>query len=413
MKFCLCLLVVCGCLVLQAQEQMSVQQVADFVREEVALGHHSDKQIANYLKKVHLSEKLTQKTITDLEAQGAGPKTVKELERLRSETANLKPPAQAATYSPATAQDNVAAIGSGTMGVSVKAAPIPPPDSIRQAQMLDAIKTYAKSYNQRLPNFICVRVTRRFVSQYPYLNRFHNIGTILARVGYHDGEEENKVYSVNGKLVNMGVNEAPRGGGAFSTGEFADLMHSIFDPASQAEFGWDHWGTLRGQRMAAFSYYIDSGHSSFRIQYELGAPDAQQIITAYKGLVYADPNTGAISRITFNAVDIPRTFPVKATEDILDYGEQQIAGNTYICPLSAKLLMRSGDQRSRNEIEFRDYRKFQTGFVIQYGSSADAPPPLPKSETEEQPASASKAPANSNSPFSLPTPPPPPPKSDQ
>lgn len=369
-----------------------MQQVADFVREEIALGHHSDKQIANYLKKVHLTEKLTQKTVTDLEAQGAGPKTVKELERLRSETANLKPPAQAATYSPATAQDNVAAIGSGTMGVSVKAAPIPPPDSIRQAQMLDAIKTYAKSYNQRLPNFICVRVTRRFVSQYPYLNRFHEVGTILARVGYHDGEEENRVYSINGKLVNMGVNEAPRGGGAFSTGEFADLMRSIFDPASQADFGWDHWGTLRGQRMAVFNYYIDSGHSSFRIIYEGGAPDQQQIVTAYKGLVYADPNTGAISRITFNAVDIPRTFPIKETLDILDYGEQQIAGNTYICPLRAELFMRSGDQKSRNDIEFRDYRKFETGFVIQYGSAAAAPPRCRRARPKSSPQALRKLP---------------------
>ncbi|MGH9620273.1 MAG: hypothetical protein ACRD45_11285, partial [Bryobacteraceae bacterium] len=64
------------------------------------------------------------------------------------------------------------------------------------------------------------------------------------------------------------------------------------------------------------------------------------------------------------------------------------------------------------EIEFRDYRKFQTGFVIRYGSTAKAPPPLPKSETEEQPASASKAPPpkpaqQSTDPFALPTPPPP------
>ncbi|MGH9611118.1 MAG: hypothetical protein ACRD34_15750, partial [Bryobacteraceae bacterium] len=129
MKFCLCLLVLCGCLALQARTdmRMNVQQVADFVREELALGHHTDKQIANYLKNVQLTQKLTQKTITDLQAQGAGPKTVKELERLRSETANMKPPSHAATSSPATAPDHVAAIGSGSMGISVKAPPIPPP----------------------------------------------------------------------------------------------------------------------------------------------------------------------------------------------------------------------------------------------------------------------------------------------
>lgn len=395
---------------------MNVQQVADFVREELALGHSSDKQIANYLKKVHLTEKLTQKTITDLQAQGAGPKTVKELERLRAETADMKAPSHAATYSPATAQDNVAEIGSGTSGISVKAPPIPPPDSIQQAKMLDAIKQYARSYNRNLPNFICVRVTRQYLALYPDLDRYRKVGTILARVGYHDGQEENRIYSINDKLVNMGVNEAPRGGGAFSTGEFAALMYSIFDPQSQAEFGWDHWGTLRGKRVAVFNYLIDSAHSSFTITFDGGAPDAQEIVTAYKGLVYADPTTGAIARITFDAVDIPTRFPIKHAKDILDYGEQEISGNNYICPLRAELWMNSGSQNSHNVIEFRDYRKFQTGFVIHYGSTAKAPPPLPKSETEEQPASASKAPPPkppSNNPFALPAPPPPPPGSGQ
>ncbi|MGH9626667.1 MAG: hypothetical protein ACRD4G_20330, partial [Bryobacteraceae bacterium] len=341
MKFCLCLLVLCGCLALQARTEMrmNVQQVADFVREELALGHHTDKQIANYLKNVQLTQKLTQKTITDLQAQGAGPKTVKELERLRSETANMKPPSHAATYSPATAPDHVAAIGSGSMGISVKAPPIPPPNSIQQAKMLDTIKQYAISYTRNLPNFICVRVTRQYTALYPELDRYRHTGTILARVGYHDGEEENRIYSINGKLVNMGVNQVPRQGGAFSTGEFADLMRSIFDPQSQAQFGWDHWGTLRTQRMAVFNYYIDSAHSTFSISWEAGAPDAQQVITAYKGLVYANPDTGAIARITFIAVSIPPMFPVKKAKDILDYGEEKISGNTYICPLTAKLWM--------------------------------------------------------------------------
>jgi hypothetical protein len=428
MKLRLCLLIVCGCVALQAQMQMNVQQLADFIRSELALQQHTDKQIAAYVKKIKLTEKLTQKTITDLEAQGAGQKTVKALEELRDETANMKPPAQDATYSPATAPDNVNTIGAGSMGINVKAAPIPPPDSVRQAQILDSIKQYALSYNQNLPNFICVRVTRRYINLRPNDDRYEAIGTILAQVGYHDGHEEDKVFSVNGKLVNMGVNEAPRQGGAFSTGEFADLMRSIFDPQSQADFGWDHWGTLRGQRMAVFNYFIDSGHSSFSISYDEGRADEQRIFTAYKGLIYADPNTGTISRITFNAVDIPKSFPVQEAIDILDYGEQEISGNTYICPLSAKLWMRSRDQKTRNEIEFRNYRKFETGSTIQY-DSAEAPPPLPDSQLKEQPATAApatpaatanqKAPQRPGQtakptadPFGLP-PPPPPPKSDQ
>src|SRR5579875_2671845 len=94
MKFRLCLLIVCGCLALQ---------------------DHSDKQIAAYIKKIQLTERLTQKTITDLQAQGAGPHVVKALEQLRDETANMKPPSHDATYSPATAPDDVNTIGAGAM----------------------------------------------------------------------------------------------------------------------------------------------------------------------------------------------------------------------------------------------------------------------------------------------------------
>jgi len=428
MKFRLCLLIVCGCLALQAQMQMNVQQLADFIRSELALQHHSDKQIAAYIKKIQLTERLTQKTITDLQAQGAGPHVVKALEQLRDETANMKPPSHDATYSPATAPDDVNTIGAGAMGINVKPAPIPPPDSVRQAQILDTIRQYALAYDQNLPNFICVRVTRQYVDPFPRDDHYRAVGTILAQVGYHDGHEEDRVYSINGRLVNMGVNEAPRQGGAFSTGEFADLMRSIFDPKSQAQFGWDHWGTLRGQRMAVFNYFIDSGHSSFSITYDEGRADEQRIYTAYKGLIYADPNTGAIARITFNAVDIPKSFPVQEAVDILDYGEQEISGHTYICPLSAKLFMRSRDQKSRNDIEFRNYRKFETGFSIQY-DAAEAPPPLPDSQLKEQPATAAPAttasagnqkpaqqlpqPAKPSNPFDLPTAAPPPPKSDQ
>ena len=53
-----------------AQEQMNVQQLADFIRSEIALNHHTDKQIAAYVKKLHLTERLTDKTILDLQAQG-------------------------------------------------------------------------------------------------------------------------------------------------------------------------------------------------------------------------------------------------------------------------------------------------------------------------------------------------------
>jgi hypothetical protein len=186
------------------------------------------------------------------------------------------------------------------------------------------------------------------------------------------------------------------------------MMRAIFEPSSEAEFGWDHWATLRTRRMAVFNYFIDSGHSQYSITYGSGEGDQQRIITAYSGLIYADPNTGEIDRIKFVARDIPKSFPVNSAEETLDYDETQISGNPYIVPLYATLYMSAGRDKTKNEIQFANYRKFETGSTIIYGSAANqAPPPppapLPASKTEERPASES---AN---PFALPVPAPPPP----
>ncbi len=423
----------------QASMQMNVEQLVQFIRSEIALKQHSDKQIAAYVKKIQLTEKLTDKTIIDLEAQGALPKTVQALQELRDQTAVLKPPTHDATYSPGTAPDNPVPTGTPVATLHTQAPPIPPPNSVKQQQILALMKDYALNYTDNLPNFICVQVTRRYIDPNAG-DHYRSIGTVLAKVSYNEGRENYRVYSVNGQYQQQetDMEHIKPGGGAISSGEFGSLMREIFEPDSEAEFGWDHWATLRGRRMAVFNYFIDSGHSKYSIDYTAGPGDDQRIITAYKGLVYADPDTGEIDRIKFIAVNIPRSFPVSEATEILDYDLVDISGQKYVCPLLAQLYMTAGREKSRNEIEFRDYRKFGTNSVIEYGK--EAPPPLPESQTEEQPATfsgtgtavsdrgASPPPASStpatpqapgkatgqpasssgSNPWTLPTPPPPP-----
>jgi hypothetical protein len=411
MKFRLSALLFSCFLALQAQMQMNVQQLADFVRSELALKQHTDKQLAAYLKKVQLTEKLTDKTIIDLEAQGAGPRTVESLQELKDHTASLKSPNHDTTYSPATAPDGTPG-GQNSVTLRPKQT-IAPPDSVRQQQILDEIKQYALTYTENLPNFICLQVTRRFVDL-NLSDHYRLIDTVNAQLSYTEGKENYRLVSINNRYTNTSMEQL---GGAVSVGEFGSLMKGIFDPKSEAEFGWDHWGTLRGKRMAAFNYFIDSGHSTYSIEYQR----EQRIITAYKGLIYADPDTGAIFRITFVAVDIPSSFPVKEAAEILDYDDVDISGQPYICPLKADLRMRAGREKTKNEIEFRLYRKFGTESNIVY--DAQAPAPLSDTQTQEQPASASRsAPAptkaassktkstSTSDPWTLPTPPPPPPQ---
>ena len=64
-----------------AQTKMSVAQLVSFVKSSIEL-HHSDRQVAEYLKKVTLSNRLDARTAEDLQGLGAGPRTVEALNAL-------------------------------------------------------------------------------------------------------------------------------------------------------------------------------------------------------------------------------------------------------------------------------------------------------------------------------------------
>ena len=132
-----------------------------------------------------------------------------------------------------------------------------PLDSQHQAELLNLMRSYAGSYTESLPNFICTQVTRRSVSA-NHGESFHLVDTIAAKLSYNEGREDYKIILVNNQMANTSMD---RIGGAISTGEFGSLLKDVFANYSEAEFAWDHWATLRGKKVAVFNYVIDSGHS--------------------------------------------------------------------------------------------------------------------------------------------------------
>lgn len=353
---------------------MNSSQLVDFVRSSLAL-KYDDGKIARELKGIKLTDKLDQKTVESLEAQGAGPKTIKALEELRDETANIK--------SSGSANDL-----SSSMTPEFKQPPTP--DSAAQKKILDAMRNYANTYTQNLPNYLCVQVTARYKSFDGGQNyRFED--KIAAKVSYNDGQEKYKVYLVNGKMADTDMEKL---GGARSSGEFGSLMKSLFAEKSQTQFGWEKWARLGPNVVAVFNYSIDSAHSDFMLDYDNGA---ERTITAYKGLIYADEDTGVIRRITIEAVDVPAGFPIRESNWILNYGDQKIGDNTHILPLSAFVTMVGPNNvHTKNDETFKLYQKFNADAVIQF-SKEDLQP-----DANSKPADAGEDPVMKG----LPPPPP-------
>jgi hypothetical protein len=156
------------------------------------------------------------------------------------------------------------------------------------------------------------------------------------------------------------------------------MMREVFEPGSQAHFEWDHWGTLRGRRVMAFSYRVEQARSQWHINYERKL----DLVPAYRGLVYIDKENRQITRVTLQAMDIPPTFPVKRAETILDYDYQNLSGHTFLLPLKATTIMAADEYLTKNDAEFRVYRKYSADSDIKFDTT-DTPAPLTDDKTKE------------------------------
>jgi hypothetical protein len=340
------------CLCAAAATSLTVEQLVSFVRSSIEL-KHPDKQLAAYLQNVKLTQKLERATVEQLRAEGAGPKTVESLERLAEESKSLTPPAPVAPV--------------------VDAPPEPPPSDEEQGRVLQEVRDYAMSYSKSLPDFITTQVTRRYVDPRGG-SSWILTDTLTTRLSYYNQKEDYKLVMVNNQMTQRSYRDL---GGATSSGEFGSMMNQVFRPKSETRFQWDHWGTLRKRRTFVFKYYVSQLNSEWSIDYQ----HQQTIVVGYRGLVYVDKGSHKVLRITQDC-DIPPTFPVREAKVILDYDYVDIGGSTFLLPLKAVFTSFYDGSTTRNDVEFRLYRKFSAEAEIKF----DTPAPLSEDQTKEQAA---------------------------
>ena len=349
---CLLVFVTAAILFAAGEMNMTVAQLVMFIRSSVEL-KQPDRQVAEYLRHVKLKDKLEDRTIEDLQSLGAGPKTVAALRELSEASANLTvapPPPPPPVY-----------------------VPPPPPDSEEQGKIIEQTREYAMNYTKQLPNFICVQVTRRDSDPTGTGNNWYHGDTITARLSYN-GFENYEVILHNNQPVTNGK-DMRQFGGMSSEGEFGSMMKEIFEPDSHAQFSWDHWGRLRGRKTYVFAYDIQQEYSKYRVE----ADDKLAIIPAYRGLVYIDEDTKMVVKIVMTPYDMPSTFPIHDITSSLDYDLETIGDQQYMLPLKSVLISKRDRQMSKNDIEFRLYRKFGTESSIKF----ETPDALPEDQTKE------------------------------
>src|SRR5262245_3212149 len=122
-------------------QSLSVEKLLAFLNSSQKLikeGKMTDRELASYLGKVKLTERLEDRVIEDLMGTATlGPKTLDALRELRDRSQSL---AAAKPIVP-----------------EAKPTPIPPPSSEEQAALITAAREYALSYSKSLPDFICTQ----------------------------------------------------------------------------------------------------------------------------------------------------------------------------------------------------------------------------------------------------------------
>ena len=352
---------------------LTVAQLYAFIQSSAQLmkqGKQTDKETADNLATTKLSDRLDDRTVEQMEGLGIGPRTVEALRKLSRESQSLplakaiEPPAPKAVR--------------------------PPPSSEEQAAMIDAVRTYALDYSQTLPDFICTQVTRRSYAAPPGTRyggppnsepSYQLRDTLTIRLSFFDQKEDYKPVLVNGALTNQDYQSL---GGTLVSGDFGSMLKEVFERRTEARFEWDHWATLRSTPwLMAFAYHVDQSRSQWHITY---ANPRMDIIPAYHGLIFVDPKSHAVLRVTLTADNIPATFPIHSVETILDYDYADISGHTFLLPIKDETLSRLDDVLSKLETEFHNYRKYSAESELNY--DMDTPEPLSPEKTKETPATA-------------------------
>lgn len=310
-----------------AQPTSSVNETIGLVRTAIR-GKQTDNQIARSLHKWKLAESLDEHTIEELQSEGAGPKAVAELERLRQASEALPKPAVPPRF---------------------ESPPVPSP--AEQNGIVNEAREIALNYTQSLPDFIATESVRRYSDE---RGMWQLKDTLTIKLSYFEQAEDYKVLNINGRPSTLPYEAV---GGTITQGEFGSLLREVFEPRSAAELHWDHWTTLRGRPAHVYTFRVRAANSRYMMV--VGNRGERDTITAgHHGYVYVDRDTHQIVRIVSEADTIPEKFPVRNSTTTLDYGFTDVGSRQFLLPLRAEVRMGTAFMQTRNEVEFHSYKKF-------------------------------------------------------
>ena len=133
------------------------------------------------------------------------------------------------------------------------------------------------------------------------------------------------------------------------------MLHVVFDPSAQAVFTWKRSAFLDGRPAQVFAFQVARAHSTFNLSDRSGHTQP----VGFHGLVYVDPATHSVRRITVEADDIPEKLLIRACSMSVDYAWISMQNHDFLLPVrGAVSLQETGKRPVLNQFEFRNYRRY-------------------------------------------------------
>ncbi len=226
---------------------------------------------------------------------------------------------------------------------------LPPSDPV----LLKAIDAN-QAFDDELPNFLCRQVMQR--------SRSRNLGKtwkdediVEAEVLIVEQVEEYRDITIDGEPT--GAKDLSQIGGWWSTGEYGTVMYNLFIPPSQTKFEEAGPDTIGDRRTLVYDYEIEQENSRWTLRV-----NNREYSPGHGGKVWLDLETARAIRIETAATYLPHDYPLNRAAIVLEYGDVEIDGESYLLPVLAENLgcIRDTARCQKTRIEFRDYRKFSS-----------------------------------------------------
>ena len=246
--------------------------------------------------------------------------------------------------------------------IAAAQAPAPPIAATADdhAALIARMRQAVHVYSQGLEDFHCTKITTRSGDRSGAGSRWKQLDVQESEVSYVNHQEAETLLKVNGQSTNLKIKQ-----GYFIPGgeEFGASLMQIFASSVHAQFTFDHQESAGPQQLCVFRYRVPLETSRWAM-----SDGTQSVGFAHHGMVYADCDSGAVMRLHMESepAEMHRLMfhiPVGERLDV-SYRPTLIAGKEFLLPYSAEAIAWYDTDWTRAEMQFQNYRKFQSNSRI-------------------------------------------------